>query len=172
MVMHTTIDLNNEAKETAVMEMKDKLPAINAMLANPPAEIGFSAEEIEEIVRGENLREHLQVIDEGDYLEKLLAALAWYSGLAHILLYMPIKGEGSLNESSKDTLYMDVALKISEIMRLYDIAFKSRYEIDCLGSDPTGLEIVKQYKEFAKYIRKLAQRDFPEANWDQIQKAA
>jgi hypothetical protein len=44
--------LDNRQRETLEMEMKDKVPAINAMLANPPAEIEFSAAEIEEIVRG------------------------------------------------------------------------------------------------------------------------
>ena len=110
------------------MEMKDKLPAINAMLANPPAEIGFSAEEIEEIVRGENLREHLQTIDEGFYLDKLLAALGWWFGLGHILMYA--SKEGEWNQSVADNLEGDMDSRREAIMRLHGIAFNSRYYIE------------------------------------------
>jgi hypothetical protein len=57
-------------------------------------------------------------------------------------------------------------------MRLYDITSESRILIDSEGPDPSGLELVKRYAELTELIRTLAQRDFPEANWNQLREAA
>ena len=52
--------LDNRQMETLEMEMKDKVPAINAMLANPPAEIGSLLQRSKKLSGGENLREHFK----------------------------------------------------------------------------------------------------------------
>lgn len=151
------------------MGMKDKVSALNSLLANPPAEIGFTDEYIEQILRAEYLFCHLQTIDEGGYLDNFLSSLDWWINVANVLLCEPDSGRP--NRSSGEE-YHNITDKISEILLLYPVAFKARYLAKACGSDPTGLELVKRYAKFTEYIRTLAQRDFPQANWDQIQKAA
>ena len=47
---------------------------INALLDHPPAGIGFTADEIREIIRAQNLFGHLETIDRGSYLDEFLAS--------------------------------------------------------------------------------------------------
>jgi hypothetical protein len=155
--------------ESAALEMNDKLPAINAMLANPPAEIGFTVEQIEDIVRGEGLWAYLRKVDDGDYLNNFLSSLGWWLEVANVLLCDVSSG---VNTKSSAEEYENIPDMISEIMLLYPVAFKARYLVGAIGSDPTGLELVKKYAALTVYIRTLVERDFPEANWSPLRKAA
>jgi hypothetical protein len=117
----------------------------------------------------------LNAIKEGFYLDKLLAALGWWFGLRYILTYIPhITSECAvaLNGSAAASEEWDIESRRKETMRLYDITSESRILIDSEGPDPSGLELVKRYAELTELIRTLAQRDFPEANWNQLREAA
>lgn len=155
-----------------IMNMKDKLPAINLLLQNPPADIGFSVQEIGEIIRAENLGIHLQTISEGFYLDKLLAALAWSLSLGHILTYAPGEEAAKWNESVIDGESLKINVKQLDVMRLHAIAFEARCIVDEVGPDPTGLELVKRFWELRQYILGLVQRDFPCADLGQLLDAA
>jgi hypothetical protein len=157
------------------MEMKDKLPAINSLLQNPPAEFGFSAQDLEEIVRGEGLRGHLETIDDGFYLDNFPAALGWCLRLGRILTAPIGNARVFLYHASISHSYDksdEIQARVEVIMQLFVVAHEAVNLIGALSSDPTGLEMVKRYCELRTYILDLIKRDFPGVDFGPMLKAA
>jgi hypothetical protein len=149
------------------MNMKDKLPAINSLLANPPASFGFSDEEIEEIVRGEHLVLHLETIDNGHYIQNFLPQVQWCQALANILVQEPESDEPVFNQSYSEE-EIPIANKLREVLALYGTAWEASFMVEAIGSDPTGLEMVRRFWDLKQYILALVKRDFPDAEFNEF----
>lgn len=139
--------------------------AIVALLQSPPAPLSLSREEVEEIAHGKNLMWHLQTIDKGEYLANFLAGLDWWIQVAHALFYQETDYP---TQSLRDMEEDKIAEKLTGILTLFPVAFAGRYIVDAVGSDPTGLELMRRNYEFTRYICTLVQRDFHDTNWSAL----
>lgn len=134
--------------------------SINILLNNPPAGLYFSTDEMEEIACGENLRDHLETIDEGVYLDDFLSSLGWWLKVAQALE----AAWDYARKSHADSGYRDIDSRLEVIMRLYLNSRKGRCLVDVVGSDSTGLELVRRYWELREYIIGLVRRDVPDVD--------
>jgi len=150
-------------------QLPPQLAAIYELLKAPPEELPFSSQAIDEIVEGRNLRDHLGTIDEGRYLDNFLPLVGWWVKVAHPLFEM---GVPAPTKSAVECEENVLESKLEGLFLLYRIAFIGRYNVDCIGSDPTGLELVKRLREFRRYVCTLAQRDFPDADLSGLLKLA
>jgi len=156
------------------MGVTEYLSEIDTLLQNPPADFVFSTQDIEEIVRGENLRDHLVTINKGLYLNKFLASLEWCLTLGNAAVQVGYEtssdspqfiGHGSDPKN-------EIHDRLEEILRLYKTAQYARDLAGAIGPDPTGLFLVMSYWELRKYVLKLAQHYHPEADFSLVLKAA
>ena len=152
------------------MEMKDKLAAINSLLANPPAEFEFSDKQIEQIVRAEWLFSYLQDLDKGTYLENFLAWVGWCGELAGVLVALPESNYN--NQSVDDQEEWKIAPKLGAVLSLYQQAWLGRHFVEAVGSDPTGLEMIRRFWDLKQYVLALVKRDFPGADFSGLEKTA
>lgn len=148
------------------MEMKDKLPAIILLLANPPVDFGFSDEQMEQIVRGECLRDHLVTIDKGLYLDNFLPWIQWCQSLGRVLVTIPDDDDDDCNESAESIEEERIAERLAGVMSLYARAWVAPTAVSELGSDPTGLEMIKRFWDLKQYVLTLVRRDFPKAGFE------
>ena len=135
--------------------------AINALIKNPPPALSLSTEEIEEIVRGENLLWHLETIDKGLYLRNMLSGLEWWLDVANQLLDV---GREDLTRSGRESEEIEIGAKIKALVSLYPVAFQAKFAVEAVGSDPTGLELVKRFRDLKLYIYELVKHDYPEVD--------
>lgn len=142
---------------------------IISLLNHLPEGIGFSAENFDQIARLENLREHLDKIDEGAYLDNFMSSLDWWLKLAHVVLRMDMD---TPTESATDIEETKIESMLKPIMTLYPQAFRARYQIDAVGSDPQGLQMIHRFGELRRYICRLIQRDVQGIDTDHILKLA
>lgn len=150
-------------------ETQRRADQITSLLNNSPEGIGFSAEDFDQIARLENLREHLDKIDEGTYLDNFMSSVNWLLVLAHVVLRPDIEPR---TKSILDIEEARIQSMLEPIMTRYGAAYTARYQIEACGSDPIGLELVHRYGELKRYIRKLIERDIPGVDPDQILKLA
>jgi hypothetical protein len=151
----------NVLSENVRTDAPPQLAAIYSLLAHPPAEIGFSSEQINEIREAKGLWGYLQMIDEGSYLDNFLLSLGWWVKVTMALLDPTSQPATASVQNLEEE---NVLSRLEVIMSLYLVAYKARYYVDAIGSDPTGLELVKRFDEFKQYVCRIVQRDFPEAD--------
>jgi len=151
-------------------ELPPQLQAINSLIEVHPEEISFSPSEADAIVKGQDLWAYLMDIDKGTYLDNFLASLGWWVRVVHALL--DVKGTGGVTRSSINLEEDAIKSRLADIMVLYPTAFKARYLVEAVGSDPTGLELVKRYVELKRYICSLVLKDFPDADLSELMKLA
>ena len=142
---------------------------INSILNSQPEEIGFSAEDFDQIARVENLREHLDKIDEGTYLDNFMSRIGRLLNLAHVVLRVDMESQ---TQSARDLEEEKIESMLEPIMTLYPQAFRARYQIEALGSDPVGLELLHRFGELRLYICRLIHRDVQGVDIDQLLKLA
>ena len=139
---------------------------INALLESNPGGFGFKIEEIEEIVQNKDLRCHLDKIDEGYYLDNFLVSFNWWLKIAHVCIEDESEVPRDETNGAWDAL-VDEGL-VTDIMSLFSVAYYARYGVAAIGSDPTGLELVKRYWSFRALVCSFVRRYARDARLDEL----
>jgi hypothetical protein len=155
--------LNSTHATTAISSPAD---AINALLESHPESFGLSIEQIEEIVQGKCLLFHQMDIDKGNYLDNFLVSFNWWLKIAHVLLSSEVPLE------DVNAIWGALANEhlVTDIMSLFSVAHEARYLVEAVGSDPTGLELVKRYWNFRALVCSFVRRCFPGADVQALSK--
>jgi len=167
--LRKTIKTNSSSSLTPTSELPPQLAAIYQLLKTPPENISIASPDIDEIVEGKFLRDHLETIDKGLYLDNMLGLIDWLVKLAHPLFDLEAADPGKACGECEECV---LESKLGDLFSFYRIAYVARYNVDAYRSDPTGLELLKRLRDFRNYICGLILQDFPEADLSSLLKVA
>lgn len=137
---------------------------ICTLLESHPGGFGLELEEYALILNGEGLFFFQEWINEGEYLENFLITANWWLKVARLVT------EEMYAHSASDEAD-DMYREINGIFAMFGTAWRMFAYVDAVGSDPTGLDMIRRYCLVRQNLCKYVLRQFRDVPADRFRTA-